>query len=403
VSSVQFTDLAEGLAHSTGSTGLSTGPAGRSGQASPHWNVEVWSSNRNCHHPEIQYPTVKEISNGVVIQRVWRPAFRQHSFLGRILNSIWMQKLWWWRLFFTPSCQPDIIVLGTDPLFSVVLAPFLRWIRPKAKIAHWCFDLYPEAAVADGVVGEKNFLVRALQWFLKPAYGACDLVADLGSCMAERLKAYPIKKEITLTPWALEEPAKSLAFNKVERKKLFGKASLGLLYSGSFGRAHDYQLTLELARRLRGKAALTYSARGSRLDELKKAITSEDANIHFAEFVPPEKLEARLSAPDVHVVSLRPEWTGTVVPSKFFGALAAGRPVLFEGSLDCSLAQWIRKYKVGWVLTSSTLDRVTKDLTAFSKNSEIKTKMFKHCHQIYQTHFSRKTNIERWNKELAEL
>jgi glycosyltransferase involved in cell wall biosynthesis len=407
VSSVQFTDLAEGL--------VDRGHA-----------VEVWPSNRDCHHPEKKYSTHPEVINGVTVRRVWRPAFRQHSFFGRILNSIWMQKLWWFRLFFTPAYQPDVIITGTDPLFSVAVVPFLKWIRPQAKIAHWCFDLYPEAAAADGVVGEKSFLVRMLQWFLKPDYRACDLVADLGPCMAERLKRYPVKKEITLTPWALEEPAKPMAFDQAERKDLFGKASLGLLYSGSFGRAHNYTLTLALVRQLGKKVILAYSARGSRLDELKKAMTPEDNNVRFVDFAPPDRLRYRLSAPDVHIVSLRPEWTGTVVPSKFFGALAAGRPVLFEGDESSSIAQWIRKYKVGWVLSfdagsysesagattafrigargrPAALDRVAKDLTAFAKDQKRKIKMFKHCHRVYIKYFSKKTMIDQWNRELVEL
>ena len=56
------------------------------------------------------------------------------------------------------------------------------------------------------------------------------------------------------------------------------------------------------------QAVFVYGVRGSRLEELKKAITPEDTNIRFADFAPPEHLAARLSAPDVHIVSLRPEW-----------------------------------------------------------------------------------------------
>jgi len=50
---------------------------------------------------------------------------------------------------------------------------------------------------------------------------------------------------------------------------------------------------------------------------------------------------------------LSPSYTGAVVPSKFFGALAAGRPVLFEGSVDCSIARWIKEHRIGWVLPTN--------------------------------------------------
>lgn len=384
VSAVQFTGLCEGLAERG-------------------WDVEVWPSNRACHTPETTYPRRKATLNGVKIHRAWRPAFRQHSFLGRILNSIWIQNDWWLRLLFSPRLKPDVIITGTDPFFGILLTPFLKLIRPKAKIVHWCFDLYPEAAIADGLVKRKGLLVRFLYRLLKPAYRGCELVVDLGSCMGERLKRYPIKKTITLTPWALEEPAAPLPFDLEERKALFGDSALGLLYSGSFGRAHGCWRTLQLARKIRDIGVITYGVRGSRLAELKKAVGPEDSNIRFADFASPDRLWARLSAPDIHLVSLRPEWTGLVVPSKFFGALAVGRPVLFEGSPDSCIAQWIQQYGVGWVLSGDQNDETAADLIVFSRNKKRKAEMFKHCHEVYQKHFSKHSIVEGWHQELGKL
>ena len=71
--------------------------------------------------------------------------------------------------------------------------------------------------------------------------------------------------------------------------------------------------------------------------------------MRFAGFAPEAELEKRLTACDLHLVSLRPEWTGTVVPSKFFGALAAGRGVVFAGSPESAIARWIDEHQVGWV------------------------------------------------------
>ena len=81
VSAQEFTGLAEGL-------------------TLKKWEVEAWPSNRDCHPPTLKlrgtgnpnksYGLKVEEINGVTVRRVWRPNFRQHSFLGRILNSIWM-------------------------------------------------------------------------------------------------------------------------------------------------------------------------------------------------------------------------------------------------------------------------------------------------------------------------
>jgi colanic acid biosynthesis glycosyl transferase WcaI len=383
VSATHFTGLCEGLAQSGN-------------------DLETWPGNRGCHDPKTTYSTKPETLNGVTIRRIWRPPFRQHSFFGRILNSIWMQKAWWWRLLLNPGFKPEVILVGTDPLFSVLLTPFLKLIRPKAKIAHWCFDLYPEAAISDGMVKETGLLVKLVRFFMKKGYGKCDLIADIGPCMRERLEIYPARKRSTLTPWALEEPLEPLPFDPQERTELFGDAPLALLYSGSFGRAHDFYCTLKLARLMGENAVFTYGVRGSRLEELKVAVKQEDTNVRFADFTPPQKLMARLSAPDIHIVSLRPEWTGIVVPSKFFGALAVGRPVLFEGPEESAIARWIEQYGVGWVLKPGNLETISKSLLEL-KNPVARNRLFQHCHEIYHRHFSKKIVIDEWDRELPLL
>jgi len=384
VSAVHMTELAEGL-------------------ALKGWGVEVWPGNRSCHERGRAYSCGPEFANGVLIRRVWRPDFPQHRFWGRLFNSIWIQKFWLWRSFFWGKDRPDVVLIGTDPVFALLVAPLLRLFHPKLKIVHWCFDLYPEAAVADGIFQEGNLPVRLAKALMGPAYRACDLVAQLGPCMAERLKAYPVRQSVTLTPWALEEPSAPLAVDAHERKNLFGEAKLCLLYSGNFGRAHEFYLTLKLARRMRGKAVFTYSARGSRMDALRKAVNPEDTNLRFAEFAPPDKLQARLSSTDIHVVSLREGWTGLVVPSKFFGALAAGRPVLFEGDDHSAIARWIEEYKVGWVLHAENIGELAEELQDFAKSDKNKMKMFRHCHEIYRNHFSKQIVLEGWEGQLNRL
>jgi len=296
-----------------------------------------------------------------------------------------------------------VVLTGTDPLFALAATPFFKWRFPKAKMVHWAFDLYPEYPIADGILRENTNLVRVIRAFLKKAYGACDLIVDLGPCMRELLKKYPIKSRSTLTPWAQEEPLEPLVPNLPERKKLFGEAGLGLLYSGNFGRPHGFEQTLALARRMRDKAVFAYSARGSRLEELKTRVEPQDLNVKFVSFTAPEKLAARLSAPDIHIVSLMPHWRGVAVPSKFFGALAVGRPVLFEGDENSDIAGWIRKHKVGWVLTPQNLESVREDLVDFSEDPWRKNDMFLHCHQVYQEHFSLKFIMDKWDQELRAL
>jgi colanic acid biosynthesis glycosyl transferase WcaI len=368
------------------------------------WAVEAMPCNRGC-RDDRQTFRLRERWSGVDIRRVWRPRFRQSSGLGRILNAVWMIVAWSAVGLRRPGRRPDVLVVGTDPVLSVLTAKVVKALCGRVRVAHWAFDLYPEAPVADHLLRAESFFVRLLRRLLRRAYAACDLIADLGPCMRARLSDYGHRaRTVTLAPWALSEPATIDRPDPGPRAKLFGDARLAILYSGNFGRAHSYSDILALARRLRdGGVQFCFAVRGNRADELREAVRPDDTNVSFAEFTPESELRQHLAAADVHVASLRPEWTGIVVPSKFFGSLAAGRPVLFAGTPDSAIALWIRQYGVGWVVGANNVDDTAEQLLRLSESPAELLRLQQHCHAVYREHFARGRIMDVWDRELRDL
>ena len=255
VSSSHFTELATGL-------------------AAAGWRVIASSSNRSCRG---NLPPFEKRSfwNGVLFRRVWRPPLRQASGLGRVLNIMWMIAAWS-LLALNRRIQPDVLIVGTDPILSPVVATIWKRLRPKTRLVHWCFDLYPEAAVADGLLQERSLIARLCRHLMGRAYRSFGLIVDIGSCMRERLRAYDSRALMeTITPWALAEPITPAPVPATERQELFGDANLCLLYSGSFGRAHTWQGLLEIAEAIYpGGGRVVFSAGGTRWRNFGKHWTS---------------------------------------------------------------------------------------------------------------------------------
>lgn len=383
VSSRHFSDLAEGLVERG-------------------WDVVAKPSNRGCRDESRTYQA-SEVARNIEIRRIWRPRWPQSRTIGRFLNALWMHVAWSFSA--VQGEPPHVLIIGTDPIASVLVAIPWKILRPRTKIVHWCFDLYPEAAIADGTLRRKGIFARALRLLLRRAYACCDVLVDIGPCMREQLSTYRSSaRTLTITPWALAEPSSKVRTDLSEREAIFGSAALGLMYSGNFGRAHSHREILQLAQTLRKqRVRFAFSVRGNRTDELQSAISEQHANARLIPFADESQLEARLSAADIHIVSLREEWTGTVVPSKFFGALAVGRPVLFVGSPRSSVAIWIRKHGVGWVLHEDNLVEVASELTKLATEPQILQNIFIHCHSVYQQHFSRKKVIDRLADELCAI
>lgn len=385
VSARLYTELAEGLTEQG-------------------WQVDAYPSNR-LHKGDATSLSRRESLSKVCIRRVWRPGWCQSSGMGRLLNSCWMLGAWSWRALVTRRSQREVMIVGTDPVLGFLTAIPWKLLRPRAKVAQWCFDLYPEAAVADKLIPEKGVVNRSLCWLSRRAYLCSDLVVNIGSCMANRIQArVPEARQVTITPWALVEPPESVLPDPSIRQSLFGDAGLGLLYSGSFGRAHSYTEFLQLARLLKNDGVgFCFAGRGHRSGELRDAVAEADTNIHFAGFAPEDELASRLTACDLHLVSLTPEWTGTVVPSKFFGALAVGRAVLYAGPEESAIAQWIYEYNVGFVLTPQNVDQTADKLRRLAADPVELGRLRVHCQSVYHHHFSRSKALNHWKVELNRL
>jgi colanic acid biosynthesis glycosyl transferase WcaI len=385
VSARHFSDLAEGF-------------------AAAGWDVEVQPSNRACRNQSQQY-AAKEQWHGIRINRIWRPAWAQSSSRGRLLNAFWMLAAWSRIALRGRATRPDVVLVGTDPVLSVLLALPLKWLRPGIQVAHWAFDLYPEAAIADGLVSPSGWKIRFLTALLRRAYRYCSLIADLGTCMQQRLHTYGENLSLkTIVPWALAEQPAPQPCDPVLRRRIFGDAKLALLYSGNLGRAHSFREFLALARSLRPSGVeFRWSVRGNAVGELQQEIQSSDTNVKLLPFVEEAELTAHLAAADIHLASLKPEWSGIVVPSKFFGSLAAGRPVLFAGPQDSSVAHWILQHQVGWVLTGSNFGEVAVRLRQLAASPESLDALQTRCHAVYRKEFCRERMIELWVREVTRL
>jgi len=105
--------------------------------------------------------------------------------LRTLLNAIWMMLRWSLAAL---TEKPDCIIVGTDPILSVAVASVWKVLRPATKVAHWCFDLYPEAAIADGIL--PSGVATVIKPIVTHAYRSCDLIGDLGPCMSRHIRAY---------------------------------------------------------------------------------------------------------------------------------------------------------------------------------------------------------------------
>ena len=372
-------------------------------QARRGWDVTALTCNRQHGDDSVSFPP-EEIWQDVRIRRVFRPAWSQKKPLPRLGNSAWLLSAWF--LETQRLGDFDAIVFGSDPSFAASIAIPLRAVRPRTPLIHWCLDVFPDAGEAEWT-GATRLLSPPARALMSAAYRCCDVVADLGPCMRERLERYGgSPRRETLTPWALVEPEHPAEPDPAVRRALFGDAKIGLLYAGSMSRSHDFESLLELARACRARAgdeiAVCFACTGTNLPRLEAAVRPDDTNVRFAPFADEATVERRFEAADFHLGSLRPDFTGIVVPSKFFAALAVGRPFIFAGAADASISEWIRELDVGFVLEPGRADDVAGRLMVLRDPTAMQAAR-ERAFAAYQTRFSKRLINDRWTALLARV
>lgn len=352
-------------------------------------DVTVFTSD--CFHRGEVRIGVDEKWCGIQIYRFSRPSFNQAKNVQRLLNSLFIQ-LKWLRGFWRHREDFDAVVVGTDPQFAYMMFPMLRLMNRRVKLVHWVFDLYPEALFASSPRW-MCALASVTKPFVPFAYRFVDLMVDIGGCMRHRLTKYSLRgRQEAVTPWALVEPDGVAPVDVAVRQKLFGRARLGLLYSGTVGHAHDLSPLIALARscRLKGlDVGFCFAGSGAQYDSQTAVITDEDSNIRLAGFADEKELDLRLAAADIHMVSVRESWDGIVVPSKFFGAIAIGRPVIFAGSDKSSVSEYIQRYDIGCVISGTDVTATTAWLEELLKSPDSLRQYQWRAFSCYHDHFSR--------------
>ncbi len=80
---------------------------------------------------------------------------------------------------------------------------------------------------------------------------------------------------------------------------------------------------------------------------MEQAKAQKLVNTLFLPYQPKESLSVSLSAADVHLVPLQAGVAGLIVPSKVYGIMAAGRPLITAIEEDSHPAQIVREYQCG--------------------------------------------------------
>jgi glycosyltransferase involved in cell wall biosynthesis len=223
-----------------------------------------------------------------------------------------------------------VILAMTDPPFQGIVGAIVALLKRKPYVYN-IRDMYPDMAVGGSIVGP-GMLARIWEKLHRWALRRATRVIVLGEDMRARIVAKGVDptRILVVRDGAEVLPANAPlpAVDPEVVRAIRGSFSFVLVHAGNLGFYGAWNTLITAARNLASEGvSLVFVGDGAQRAQIKAA-AGASGNIRFLDFFPASKIPSVLAAADAHVITVKHGLEGVVVPSKMYGILAAGKPIV---------------------------------------------------------------------------
>ena len=370
--------------------------------------VTVITSRQLYEDAGARLPPIETVS-GVRIIRVATTAFGRASLFGRALDYLTFYAS---AAFALVRCaaRDTVVVAKTDPPMISVPAALACRLR-GATLVNWLQDVFPEIASALGVRALGGFIGRIARilrdWSLRSAATTVVLGERMRKVISE-LGIPPGKLQI-IANWADGTLIRPIAREASRLRRDWGvQDSFVVCYSGNFGRGHEFRTMLEAAARVQAaegpspETIFLFIGGGARRRFVEESARQLGLrNLRMAEYQPREQLGESMAVGDVHLATLLPALEGLMVPSKFYGIAAAGRPTLFVGDPDGEIPRILSRHGIGVTVMPGDTEGLVAALLDMKLNPEKRLAMGARARKVFEADYDKPVAMARWESVLG--
>jgi colanic acid biosynthesis glycosyl transferase WcaI len=312
------------------------------------------------HHPDsrwgVRLAPYREERDGISLLRLPLPIARGNA-RQRILKEIaWSSG----TLAAIPWLgKPDVIV-AVSPCFPALVPAMLDAALRRIPWVLWLEDIYPDAAVATGLVKPGRFIAAAAK-LERIAYRNADRVVAIADSFVANLreKGVPAAKITRIyNPATRAVRTSQRPEGAIDQTLALNMGNVGLSQN-LLAITNAFQDSAELERL---GARFVMLGDGLAGDSVRAAIRSP--RVEVTGFASPDVVDDYLSRAAVGVVTQHYEGFDFNVPSKLMNFMGSGVPVVASVREDSEVARLIERSGGGWVSDSAAPETFARTLAA---------------------------------------
>lgn len=315
-------------------------------------------------------PRAQQLDSDVKVERLIR--YDRSSDLKRMITWVvaLLKSLY---LILTKYRRAHLFMISNPPL--VVFIPLLA----RNSYSLLIYDIFPDALVTQGIFQKNSLIVRIWERVNRSVMRRATKVYTVTDGMKKVISSYVDESKIEVIPiWTDNQFLRPIpkSENIFIRENGFEGKFL-IIYSGNLGSSHSIEAIVDVAERVsRPDIQFLIIGDGAKGELIRQRIAGKGLkNCILMPWQETKMLPYSLSAADLAVVTLNKGGSHHAIPSKVFGLMSVGVPVLCIADPSSDLALMLRRYEMGECFEDADIDKMADYVIKIADDNELRKKL----------------------------
>lgn len=354
--------------------------------------VRVFTGMPGYAYDKTTIAPAQEVRDGIIVRRSRVSQWGSRRMFGRALGGVLFCVRAAIHLLKAKN-RGDLILFVSEPPYLQTLGYVIHRLF-RLPYACLVYDLYPDVAIELKVLSETHWITRFWHAVNRRVWQRAEVIIVPSETMQERIASRVpsvASKIAVIHNWA--DPTWIKPIDK--HSNPFAKTHqlvepFTVLYSGNMGRCHDMETILSAAQDLASEAVqFVFIGAGPKREWFEAKVKELDLkNCKFLPYQERELLPQSLTACDLALVSVAPGMEGLVAPSKFYSALASGRPVAVICEPHSYLRHLVAEARCGAAFSNGDGKGLSGFIRYLAKHPELKTQLGEAGHHYIADYYT---------------